>query len=74
VAPEPANRTGALIGYAQVSTSGQLLDGRQLRTPRSRLSQQGPPPRPGRRASGTASGYGVYGVWYAIGVTETWCR
>jgi hypothetical protein len=24
--PEPAVRTGALIGYARVSTSGQLLD------------------------------------------------
>ena len=27
--PEPAVRTGALIGYARVSTSGQLLDRRQ---------------------------------------------
>jgi hypothetical protein len=26
LAPEPAVRTGALIGYARVSTSGQLLD------------------------------------------------
>jgi hypothetical protein len=29
LAPEPAIRTGALIGYAQVSTSGQLLDRQQ---------------------------------------------
>ena len=29
LAPEPAVRTGALIGYAQVSTSGQLLDRQQ---------------------------------------------
>ena len=27
--PEPAVRTGALIGYARVSTSGQLLDRQQ---------------------------------------------
>ena len=26
LAPEPENLTGALIGYARVSTSGQLLD------------------------------------------------
>jgi predicted site-specific integrase-resolvase len=26
LAPEPANLTGALIGYARVSTSGQILD------------------------------------------------
>jgi len=26
LAPEPAVRTGALIGYARVSTPGQLLD------------------------------------------------
>jgi hypothetical protein len=26
LAPEPAVRTGARIGYARVSTSGQLLD------------------------------------------------
>ena len=26
LAPEPANLTGALIGYARVSTSGQNLD------------------------------------------------
>ena len=26
LAPEPAVQTGALIGYARVSTSGQLLD------------------------------------------------
>ena len=26
LAPEPAVRAGALIGYARVSTSGQLLD------------------------------------------------
>ncbi|MGH3224292.1 MAG: recombinase family protein [Streptosporangiaceae bacterium] len=30
LAPEPANLTGALIGYARVSTSGQILD-RQTR-------------------------------------------
>ena len=30
LAPEPANLTGALIGYARVSTSGQILD-RQVR-------------------------------------------
>ncbi len=30
LAPEPANLTGALIGYARVSTSGQILD-RQIR-------------------------------------------
>lgn len=30
LAPEPAQLTGALVGYARVSTSGQLLD-RQLR-------------------------------------------
>jgi DNA invertase Pin-like site-specific DNA recombinase len=30
LAPEPATLTGALVGYARVSTSGQLLD-RQLR-------------------------------------------
>ena len=29
LAPEPAVRTGALIGYARVSTSGQLLDRQQ---------------------------------------------
>ena len=29
LAPEPAARTGALIGYARVSTSGQLLDRQQ---------------------------------------------
>ena len=29
LAPEPADRTGALIGYARVSTSGQLLDRQQ---------------------------------------------
>ena len=29
LAPEPAIRTGALIGYARVSTSGQLLDRQQ---------------------------------------------
>src|SRR5256884_9080819 len=29
LAPEPAVRTGALIGYARVSTSGQLLDRKQ---------------------------------------------
>jgi hypothetical protein len=29
LAPEPAVRTGAQIGYAQVSTSGQLLDRQQ---------------------------------------------
>jgi len=26
LAPEPENLTGALIGYARVSTSGQFLD------------------------------------------------
>jgi hypothetical protein len=30
LAPEPAKLTGALIGYARVSTSGQILD-RQTR-------------------------------------------
>ena len=30
LAPEPANLAGALIGYARVSTSGQILD-RQTR-------------------------------------------
>jgi hypothetical protein len=30
LAPEPAVRTGALVGYAQVSTTGQLLDRQQL--------------------------------------------
>ena len=29
LAPEPTVRTGALIGYARVSTSGQLLDRQQ---------------------------------------------
>ncbi len=29
LAPEPAARTGAVIGYARVSTSGQLLDRQQ---------------------------------------------
>ena len=29
LAPEPAVRTGALIGYARISTSGQLLDRQQ---------------------------------------------
>ena len=29
LAPEPAVRTGALIGYARVSTTGQLLDRQQ---------------------------------------------
>ena len=29
LAPEPIVRTGALIGYARVSTSGQLLDRQQ---------------------------------------------
>jgi hypothetical protein len=29
LAPEPAVRTGALIGYARVSTAGQLLDRQQ---------------------------------------------
>ena len=29
LAPEPAVRTGALIGYARVSTSGLLLDRQQ---------------------------------------------
>ena len=29
LAPEPAVRTGALIGYARISTSGQLLDHQQ---------------------------------------------
>jgi DNA invertase Pin-like site-specific DNA recombinase len=29
LAPEPEVRTGALIGYARVSTSGQLLDRQQ---------------------------------------------
>jgi hypothetical protein len=29
LAPEPAVQTGALIGYARVSTSGQLLDRQQ---------------------------------------------
>lgn len=29
LAPEPAVRSGALIGYARVSTSGQLLDRQQ---------------------------------------------
>ena len=32
LAPEPANLTGALIGYTRVSTSGQILD----RQPRAR--------------------------------------
>ena len=31
------------------------------------------PGSPGRRALSRGSGYGMYGVWYAIGVTETWC-
>jgi hypothetical protein len=31
LSPEPANLTGALIGYARVSTSGQILD-RQTRS------------------------------------------
>ncbi|WP_223769498.1 recombinase family protein [Streptomyces huiliensis] len=30
LAPVPARRTGALVGYARVSTKGQLLD-RQIR-------------------------------------------
>ncbi len=30
LAPEPAVRTGALIGYARVSTTGQLLDRQQV--------------------------------------------
>jgi hypothetical protein len=30
LAPEPANLTGAPVGYARVSTSGQILD-RQIR-------------------------------------------
>ena len=28
--------------------------------------------RPGGRRD-AVRGYGMYGVWYAIGVTETWC-
>ncbi|MFI9781835.1 hypothetical protein ACIHCV_45990 [Streptomyces sp. NPDC051956] len=27
LAPVPVGRTGALVGYARVSTKGQLLDG-----------------------------------------------
>ena len=32
------------------------------------------PGSPGRRALSRGFRYGMNGVWYAIGVTETWCR
>ena len=33
-----------------------------------------PPPRGGGGRRDAVLGYGMYGVWYAIGVTATWCR
>ena len=37
-----------------------------------RLTEPAAPGGGGRRDA--VCGYGMYGVWYAIGVTETWCR
>ena len=47
LAPEPANLTGVPIGYARVSTSGQILD-RQIRA----LTEAGCIPGVRRRAVG----------------------